>query len=1142
MKSEVFNKIILAGMSVALLQISVSCQQLDLVETPSEDMKYELNIQGVINQEYQTRANDEGFVNGDRMGVYVVDYEQGVPGALMAEGNRANNMCYTYDGESGNWIPAGTLYWRDKTTPVDVYGYYPYVNVVSSVHEYEFEVNYNQNLKADYGDMSSYEASDFLWAKTSGAVYGRPITLTYDHLMAGVQVVLEKGEGFTDEEWIKHTKVISVDNTIRGSVIDLSSGEVKAIGDFDRNIILSDEGTSYRGIVVPQTVAAGKSIIGLTIDGISYNLKKEVPLTYTSGKLHKFTIKVDKRVESGDYMFSLSDEQVLPWENDKSSHNFESRAYVVVHLEKEGTLRQCLIDSGADWTTIKNLKITGRMTASDFGFINGEMRQLEAINIRDVSVFKCDVTATDGREILVDNALPCNCFQNMNLLRSVILPTNLEKIGGMSFSYLRFATQLVIPDGVREIWEWAFSGFSGELVMPNSLEHIHNGAFSSCQAHTNLVLPPTLKYVGQRAFNNAHGFYGTFSLPSSLEYVGPEAFRGCGTDLEGSVVIPEKIVSINSQAFCARFKNKTTVTLHSGVKRIEGDAFAGMGIRTVPVFHEGLEYIGDKAFNECYGMRGTISFPSTLGYLGNGAFAFADLSGVFEIPDHLPIIYSSEARGTFSGNDFSEIVSTTELLHIGDAAFENNGQLRKVFLERNVEFIGSKAFSGCNAIHTFICLAKEPPMLGNETFSGLDFEHAILEVPAASVELYRNTPGWNDFKYITAYHELAVGISEITALNAGVERSTVLRAEGPWEVLSCPDWCTVTPMSGDTKEDIIIRVKDMALGSGDRQGQIVFTLKNKDYTNYTSVRQFDYATPEDTEVVLQEATAGAEEIPIFILGDGFGAESIKDGSYMRIMREQIEHFFNIEPYRTYRNYFTVSTSIAHSPENGLSTIQALKDSRFGTVDVNGNISCDRNALYDYVKTVSAHIDDRNLQKSLIILMVNDEQIAANVSIEDNGTTICFCPLSNESYPYDQRGIIQHYAGGRGFGKLAHEDIYHYDFMQLCSCPGCNKLGEYHWAKERGWYDNVSLSGKMSDVPWSHLIFHEKYSQMVDVYEGGLGHARGVFRSEINSCMNTFVPYYNTISRESIVRRIMNYAGVEYRFEDFVARDVVENYQ
>lgn len=50
------------------------------------------------------------------------------------------------------------------------------------------------------------------------------------------------------------------------------------------------------------------------------------------------------------------------------------------------------------------------------------------------------------------------------------------------------------------------------------------------------------------------------------------------------------------------------------------------------------------------------------------------------------------------------------------------------------------------------------------------------------------------------------------------------------------------------------------------------------------------------------------------------------------------------------------------------------------------------------------------------------------------------------------------------------------------------------------------------------------------------HSRGVFRSEYNSCMNNDVPYYNTVSRESIVRRIMTYAGEDFSFEDFVAKD------
>ena len=50
------------------------------------------------------------------------------------------------------------------------------------------------------------------------------------------------------------------------------------------------------------------------------------------------------------------------------------------------------------------------------------------------------------------------------------------------------------------------------------------------------------------------------------------------------------------------------------------------------------------------------------------------------------------------------------------------------------------------------------------------------------------------------------------------------------------------------------------------------------------------------------------------------------------------------------------------------------------------------------------------------------------------------------------------------------------------------------------------------------------------------HNRGVYRSEANSCMNNDIPYYSTISREAIVKRIMEYAGEEYSFEKFVEND------
>jgi hypothetical protein len=69
-----------------------------------------------------------------------------------------------------------------------------------------------------------------------------------------------------------------------------------------------------------------------------------------------------------------------------------------------------------------------------------------------------------------------------------------------------------------------------------------------------------------------------------------------------------------------------------------------------------------------------------------------------------------------------------------------------------------------------------------------------------------------------------------------------------------------------------------------------------------------------------------------------------------------------------------------------------------------------------------------------------------------------------------------------------------------------------------------------------MVFHPQYSNVVDVYEGGYFHSRGVYRSEPTSCMNNNIPYYSAISRQAIVERIMDYAGEEFSLEEFYAND------
>lgn len=47
-----------------------------------------IQLSGDIDQLAVTRVNDNGFCNGDVMGVYIVDYEGNKPGTLKVNGNQ----------------------------------------------------------------------------------------------------------------------------------------------------------------------------------------------------------------------------------------------------------------------------------------------------------------------------------------------------------------------------------------------------------------------------------------------------------------------------------------------------------------------------------------------------------------------------------------------------------------------------------------------------------------------------------------------------------------------------------------------------------------------------------------------------------------------------------------------------------------------------------------------------------------------------------------------------------------------------------------------------------------------------------------------------------------------------------------------
>lgn len=1075
-----------------------------------------ITLSGEIDQLAVTRVNDSGFADGDVMGVYIVDYNGNTPGTLQPSGNRADNVRHTYDAANAKWNSAYDIYWKDDHTHIDVYGYYPFGSP-ESIDAYLFTVERDQSKPSEDGVMGGYEASDFLWGKVADvAPTDRVIRLPMAHRMANARVTLTEGTGFADGEWEQTERTVLVANLIRGAKINLNDGTVKAKGSVEPTATVPARvGDEWRAIVVPQTVAAGTTLFTITVGGIPYKFSKNEAFTYTAGKMSNFTIRVDKKAEIGQYTLTLVNETITPWESDLVSHDAEGKAYIVINTTR-GHLKSSIIAANKDYTKLKNLKITGEIDATDFEFMKNEMTQLEALNLKDVKVY-----GTFGMQewngisdyIEREGVIPNGAMSNKNSLLYLVLPDRLEGIAENAFAgCINLSGSLIIPEGLVRIGNYAFSdcnSIKGALSLPSTLKYIGSRAFSGCDFTCQLILPTNLQYIGDNGFNGNNGFYGNLVLSDELTYIGSYAFNGCG-NLKGNLKIPQKIKKIPEYAFfCCGFNG--SLYLSDGITIIENNAFEGVPLKGELVLPKNLTKIGGNAFWGCY-FSGELKLPESLLSIGNNAFNNnIRLSGILEFPDKIQTI--------------------------GDFAFNGCLSLQGLIIPKNIESIRQNAFSGCSSINSIVCEGEIPPYIGSNAFDGVPKDNFTVEVPESAVPQYQTATGWNEFKRIAAHHELVCRPSTVCALNNGHTQTLVLDAEGEWEVESKPDWCELSPMSGNGKTEVTISINTLSKGAGNRTGEVVFKLKNEDYTHTCSVSQYDYIYGEDEWLTLQKATRGnTGGINVVIIGDGFNAKDIAEGDCLPALKEAAQYLITIEPYKTYSKYFNIYIGFAMSNESGIGSVNTIRYNRFGTTFTGGSgLSADYDEIFSYALNAPT-VNQNNLNQTLIIIVPNTTEYGGITQMWEDGSAIAFCPRSTYGYPLDTRGVIQHEAGGHGFGKLGDEYIYHNAFIDFCNCTCCGHVDAINWAKSLGWYDNLSLTGKMHEVPWSHLISDSRYSNLVDIYEGGFMHSRGVFRSEQNSCMNNEIPYYSTISRESIVRRIKKYAGETFSFEEFVAND------
>lgn len=1099
------NLLISYFISFLLLGILGACRDENPEEKGRDRSPGKILLESEVDQLYLSRVNDNGFADGDIMGVYIVDYVGGEPGELQNYGNRATNVQHTYHAEENKWTSAVDIYWKDSKTPVDIYGYYPFSSP-EEVRSHSFEVKKDQSKPTDGRVMGGYEASDFLWGKVERvAPTDKVIRLPLRHQMSNALVTLKMGDGFTEDEWNGLEKSVLVQNTTRRAQIDLATGKVTPMGEAETTGTLPFcRDGEFRAIVVPQTVKAGKELFDITVGKTPYIFKKEVDFSYTPGKMHRFTITVNKKSDSGDYEFKLTGEEIADWEADLASHESEMKEYIVIHVEEPGTLDACLKQANKNYAEVQNLKLTGKIDKRDFTFMRDQMTHLQALNLKEVRIKKWE----DGGTVYNEDEIPSYAMNDKKSLTKIILPDTLQSIGNYAFSQTMLNGSLIVPEGVITINGDAFfscSALNGKLSLPSTLEKIEANAFTGCPFSGELVLPPSVKKIGNNAFSGTH-FSGNLILPEELEIIEFSVFDYCY--FSGGLKIPRKIKTIPSYIF---------------------DHVPFDGNLTLP---EALEGIENAAFN-LNKFCGELKLPSNLTYIGDWAFMGNNFSGELILPSKL----ISLGNSTF--NSCSKLSGTLtfpkEMVAVPQYCFSGCSSLEKLVFPENIETIQAGAFSGCSGIRSIVCEALIPPYVAPGAFDEVPKDKFVLEVPELALAAYQTAPGWSEFKQIGAHHELICQPSAIKTLNKEYTQKIVLDAEGDWEVLSLPDWCSLSPMIGSKKTELTLTVHERPQGGEDvRKGDIIFKLKDKYYTTTCSVSQYNYEYEEDEIITLQQASKG-KGVNLVFIGDGYDAEAISKGTYLDDMKQRVKDFFGVEPYATYRDYFTVYTAIPLSQEEGIGSVNRLRDTKFETTFTGeSGLKCNTDAVFDYVRRIPG-MDSERLKQTLIVLTPNTTSYGGITQMWNDGSAISICPKSTQAYPYDSRGIVQHEAGGHGFGKLGDEYLYHNAF--ITQCPVCGNISnEIRDAQALGWYANLSLTAKVHEVPWAHLINHNKYSGIVDVFEGGYMHTRGVYRSEQTSCMNNNIPYFSTISREAIVRRIKEYAGETFSFEEFVAND------
>jgi hypothetical protein len=266
------------------------------------------------------------------------------------------------------------------------------------------------------------------------------------------------------------------------------------------------------------------------------------------------------------------------------------------------------------------------------------------------------------------------------LLTTLNIGEQVQVLPSKVFSYCKFSGQLILPDSLTVIGNYAFYGcqqLSGTLSIPEKVRIIGKQAFYGCEGLTELDFNATDFQGSTSCYDTSFpGLYGenewfgacpllkTLHIGEEVSTITTSLFKNCY--FEEAVVIPNSVTTIGNQAFSG-CTGITELTIGEGVTYLGSNVVSGCtNLETVYYNAISCNYANSSSypFDNCPSLT-TLIIGDEVETLPNNAFKSCSFAGEIVIPNSVTEIGSSAFYGC------TNITSVT----IGEGVTRTTGQI-----------------------------------------------------------------------------------------------------------------------------------------------------------------------------------------------------------------------------------------------------------------------------------------------------------------------------------------------------------------------------------------------------------------------------------------------------------------------------------